>query len=399
MHGGSSATIEKAHVLHKASPFVAYRLLGSLRFSLAMMVVLSHTFILTFGDGPLDFIAQIGLGNVAVNGFFVLSGFIIAEAAHLFYSGRPGAFLINRALRLVPPFWAATIVSVLIHAWLSRLGDLKLPDYEDLPANMFAFDNLLAQITAIIPIFNFNRILDGTREAYYFVRFAWAVFVEFVFYFVYAAAMFCWVWVRGFVSLKTFALAWGGGFLMLHLINEYVQPIYWALHYTPYFVLGCALYFVQASRDRAAKILALIAYVLVGCHFFRYVQGQTNMSIDAIYGIARPRVLVASLIMLSVPVLLMVLASLQVSQRAARVDKWLGDLTYPLYLNHYIVLVAFWSLVQQRSWSIQVAAITLALLLSYAMKLAVDVPVASLRDLVRGRRLLDAKTSVSDVKN
>jgi peptidoglycan/LPS O-acetylase OafA/YrhL len=331
MHGSSIAAFERSEVRYKTRPIAAYRLLGGLRFSLAMMVVSSHTFVLAFGDGSRDFIAQIGIGNVAVNGFFVLSGFIIAEAVHLFYTGRPGAFLINRALRLVPPFWAATLVSIFVHAWLSRLGVLKLPDYEILPADMFAPDNLIVQITAIIPIFNFNRVLDDARGAYYFVRFAWAVFVEFV--------------------------------------------------------------FVHISGDRGARFLALVAYTLVGLHFFRYVQGQTGMSMQAVYGIAQPRVLVASLMMLSLPIVLMLLVSLQVSQRTARVDKWFGDLTYPLYLNHYIVLVAIWSLVEQRSWATQVMAMGLALALAYVMKLAVDVPVASLRDWVRGLRLLEAKTA------
>jgi peptidoglycan/LPS O-acetylase OafA/YrhL len=393
MHGASPTTLESPGLQHKKHPVADYRMLGGLRFSLAMMVVFGHTFLLTFGEGPRAFIAQVGLGNMAVNGFFVLSGFIIAEAVHLFYRGRPGAFLINRALRLVPPFWAATLVSILVHAWLSHLGVLKLPDYEMLPSNMFAPWNLMAQITAIIPIFNLNRVLGDTREAYYFVRFAWAVFVEFVFYFVYAAAMFCWTWAHWTVSLRTFALAWGGGFLALHAVNEYVRPVYWALHYAPYFVLGCSLYFVRVSGDRGAKFLALVAYALVGLHFFRYVQGQTNMSIEAVYGIAKPRVLVASLLMLSLPIVLMGLASLQVSQRTARVDKWFGDLTYPLYLNHYVVLVAVWSLVEQRSWTIQALAIGASLVLAYAMKLAVDVPIASLRDWVRGLRLLEAKTT------
>jgi peptidoglycan/LPS O-acetylase OafA/YrhL len=394
VHGTAPVGREDAALEYRRRPEAAYRVLGGLRFSLAMMVVVGHTFALSFGAGPPRyFIAQIGLGNIAVNGFFVLSGFIIAEAVHLFYTGRPGAFLVNRALRLIPPFWAATLVSILVHVWLSRLGALKLPDYESVPSNMFAPDNLLVQITAIIPIFNLNRVLGDAREAYYFVRFAWAVYVEFVFYFAYAAAMLCWNWARRAVPLRTFALAWGGGFLALHAVNEYVHPLYWALHYAPYFVLGCSLYFVRVSGDRAAKLLSLIAYILVGLHFFRYTQGQTAMSVEAVYGIAKPRVLVATLMMLSLPLVLMALASLQVSRRAARIDKWLGDLTYPLYLNHYVVLVAAWSLVEQHSWAVQIVVIGLALLLSYAMKLAVDVPVASLRDWVRGLRLLDAKTA------
>jgi peptidoglycan/LPS O-acetylase OafA/YrhL len=373
---------------HRAS---GYRLLGFYRFSLAMMVVLSHTFIFTFGHGPRVFVMQVGFGNVAVNGFFVLSGFIIAEAVHLFYTGRPGAFLINRALRLVPPFWAATLVSILIHAWLVRFAVLRVADYETPPSGIFVPENLIAQITAIIPIFNVNRLFGYGQERYYFVRYGWAIFVEFVFYYVYAAAMFTWTWARRFISLPVFALAWGGGALALHVINDYVRPIYWALGFAPYFVLGCSLYFMLVSGDRRAKILGFIAYLLVALHFVRYVQGQIGMSVQALSAIAEPSVLVPWLMMLCLPIILLALAPLQVSLYKERIDKWFGDLTYPLYLNHFAVVVAAWSLTERRSWAVQVAVIGLSLVLAYVMKLAVDVPVASARDWVRGTRLLEAK--------
>src|SRR4051812_5622231 len=53
---------------------VGYRPFGSLRFFLAASVVVSHSMPL---EAPNSFLAQMGIGNFAVMGFFVLSGFII----------------------------------------------------------------------------------------------------------------------------------------------------------------------------------------------------------------------------------------------------------------------------------------------------------------------------------
>ena len=51
-------------------------------------------------------------------GFFVLSGFIIAEAIDVFYQRPAAAFLLNRVLRLGPPYWVAVIVSIAVHVGL-----------------------------------------------------------------------------------------------------------------------------------------------------------------------------------------------------------------------------------------------------------------------------------------
>ena len=59
---------------------------------------------------------KVGLGNVAVVSFFVLSGYVISEAVDVFYRGRPaGSFIGDRALRFGAPFyWAALAVSVIV---------------------------------------------------------------------------------------------------------------------------------------------------------------------------------------------------------------------------------------------------------------------------------------------
>ena len=113
-------------------------------------------------------------------GFFVLSGFIISEAMVLFYSNRYRAFLTNRFARLMPPYLGAVVVSVMVHAILLKSGMLRLPDYDVLPADILSASNLIIQTTGIIPVFNFNNLLPRA-EWYFFIRFAWAIFVQFVF--------------------------------------------------------------------------------------------------------------------------------------------------------------------------------------------------------------------------
>ena len=63
-----------------------YRFFGSFRFFLALLVVISHSLVLG-GDKYVLYLKPWGLGNAAVMIFFLLSGFIIAEATDKFYKG------------------------------------------------------------------------------------------------------------------------------------------------------------------------------------------------------------------------------------------------------------------------------------------------------------------------
>jgi len=161
----------------------SYRLFGIFRFGLALLVVISHTALLA---GPyLDsFLKPWGLGNIAVMVFFALSGYIIAEALEVFYSRRLGGFLVNRALRIVPPYFAALILSVVIHAWLSSHGNVAFYDYDSAPEGMFSNSNLLSNALLIGVLYGLGHV--GLQPDYPFVRYVWAVRVEVHFYLVYA---------------------------------------------------------------------------------------------------------------------------------------------------------------------------------------------------------------------
>ena len=96
-----------------------YRPFGAFRFGLAMMVVLQHGLLL-LAPSDRQFLYSLEMGAVAVTTFFALSGFIVAEASATFYAGRPGAFLANRALRVVPLTWRLGLLR-----WRSTAGCMR----------------------------------------------------------------------------------------------------------------------------------------------------------------------------------------------------------------------------------------------------------------------------------
>jgi peptidoglycan/LPS O-acetylase OafA/YrhL len=364
-----------------------YRMFGAYRFGLAITVVVGHSWTLTFGDRTV-FVAEIGMGNVAVMGFFVLSGFIISEAVDIFYVNRPGAFLLNRALRLLPPYWLAVVVSIVIHVTLSSMGILKLQDYVIPPPDMFSAQNLLIQVTNIIPILNFNKIFASGQEWYPFVRFAWAVLVEFIFYFAFFLAMVAWPAARRFCSLRTYLILCAVGALGIHIVHGYLQPLHSSLSFTPYFVLGCSMYVAMTRRDRVAVLIAAASYAFVLLHFSRYTQGNVPISREYWSGLSRPAVLTPLVSMAAVPMLLFGLAEWQAALRTVRVDKFLGDLTYPIYLNQYSIIIIALSVTHTPSWIIQTATVMAVLAVGWIMKAVVEAPVASLRTAIRGAPLL-----------
>jgi peptidoglycan/LPS O-acetylase OafA/YrhL len=362
-----------------------YRAFGALRFALALAVVFSHSWFLTFPTKT--FVQDIGIGNFAVMGFFILSGFIIAEAVDSFYANRAAAFTANRVLRLVPPYWMAVIVSVAAHWLVYKYGTLRLIDYDIAPTNlMFSVDNMLVQITGIIPVLNFNKLLPRV-EWYYFVRYAWAIFVEFVFYFSVAIFVAVWPAAKRLVSLRNYLALCVAGALFVHVINECVRPVHDSARFIPYFVLGTSLYWASSRRDRPAGVVAAFCYLLIAVQFTRYTQGQLPFYRDWWTGLAKPEVFVPTLAMLTMPIIILWLSTLKLSVRSARRDAFLGDLSYPLYLNHYIVTVVAFSIAPHRGATVQAAAIVASVLLSWALQALVEKPMKTVRDRLRGARL------------
>ena len=99
---------------------------GFLRFFFAALVIWSHSYTLAGQSDPVWALSgQTDGGSIAVDGFFVLSGFLITQS----WLQQPilGAFAVKRLLRLVPALLVATIFGAFVIAPLGTT--LPLADY------------------------------------------------------------------------------------------------------------------------------------------------------------------------------------------------------------------------------------------------------------------------------
>jgi peptidoglycan/LPS O-acetylase OafA/YrhL len=87
-----------------------------LRFVLASCVLLGHAPDLVDGDTHRELLTRafhtLSLGALAVDGFFLLSGFLIVQS--WCRDPRPLVFMQKRALRIAPAFWVASLVCALV---------------------------------------------------------------------------------------------------------------------------------------------------------------------------------------------------------------------------------------------------------------------------------------------
>jgi len=84
---------------------------GVLRFLLAYLVILSHLV-------GTDYVAHFGF--YAVRGFFVISGLLMTAALNEAYAFDARRFWLNRALRLLPPYYLVCLLTLVAIAVAPR---------------------------------------------------------------------------------------------------------------------------------------------------------------------------------------------------------------------------------------------------------------------------------------
>ena len=337
-----------------------YRPLGCFRFGLAMMVVLQHYQHL-LPPGARAAFSHMGFGAIAVCVFFAVSGFVVAEANAIFYAGRPGVFLLNRALRLGPPYAAALLLSVLVHAALWQAGSLQLWDYT-LHTSPLAPARLASGVLALVPGFD-PRWLGADFE---FIPFVWTLRLEIAFY----VAAFCVMaacarlrarWPTG-VAIVT-ALAASAVFLLLARRQG-------ALSTAPMFLLGVSLYLWDSCRTWRRACLLAAATLLAFVGFASWRQHGAP-------------ILAWQMSLLTVLLAIFALLAIGFAGQGGRRDRRLGDLSYPLYLNHYALGILAGALLPWRGWWLWAGVATVAVALAAVAERTVDRPFRRLRNKVR----------------
>jgi peptidoglycan/LPS O-acetylase OafA/YrhL len=352
-----------------------YRFLGSFRFLLAAMVLTSHA---SYADGFLGpNVADIGLGNAGVMLFFVVSGAVICEALDIFYRTSSMRFLINRALKIFPAYWAAVLITYIV---------LFVTAPETIQADPWAIAVNILLIPSYLPAGN-NLLI---------VSIAWAVIVEIQFYLAAAAVFFIVRKARapGIILCVT-ALAALAFYLFVHGTGGFSR-FYGAFGFAPYFILGGAIYYAYARPNRRAVLLAVVAGMLSAHAYLYYISRSAVRDFALTKFFDLPGALMTSAGLFALGLILFIwLMGRQFSPSAERSDKRLGDYTYAIYLIHPAVILVIlalksgWPGLGGLGYGVPVYMLTVLLsgLLAVLIFQCVERPIMRLRNRFRGQKL------------
>jgi len=142
--------------------------------------------------------------------------------------------------------------------------------------------------------------------------------------------------------------------------------------FAPHFLLGMSLRYVTNGYV-IARFAAVISLILAVTHYSGYVGKNTQALVVA------PTVIYA-ILALSV----LGLARLRVGTRFRRIDRWLGDLSYPLYLNHYAITIAVVTLMPRRNVWTFLVCLPLSIAASWMISHLTEPVTRNMRNQIRG---------------
>lgn len=346
----------------KANP---YRFLGTFRFLLALLVLISHA-----AGFLADQLMPLGLGNVGVFLFFVVSGFVICEALDLFYRASTTNFLLNRCLKIFPAYWAALPLGYAVMAMAAP---------ETLRTDSFALFVNITLLTAYLP----------GGGSLLVVSIAWAVVIEFQFYFVAAIVAFA-ARVTGQRAVVTGGAAAAALALYLFIWWTGSQArFYGGFQFAPFFVFGSFAYFLIIRRDvRALPLLFLALILSVHAYYVYSARGDIAPGMWLGANDARWNVIWSTSLFIALSGLFLFLSSARFRKSFERIDKRLGDITYALYLVHTPLILLAQHLKLPGGIGFAFVLIS-SPMVAMLIQRGIERPVRKIRDLLRGTRLYD----------
>jgi peptidoglycan/LPS O-acetylase OafA/YrhL len=225
-----------------------YPLLDPLRGVAAVWVLTSH---LAYSSGsvppPGYWLACMGYLGVPL--FFVVSGYCLTAAARRAarHGEHPSRFLVRRAVRVYPPFWAAVGVAILIYAGLAATGPPDTPYEGYLQSAWRALDP--AEWSGVLSLgaaFRPTGAMPWEKYAPFNLAF-WTLGVEIQFYVVVGVAL---------IARRLFyPLLAGVTVASLPFVFDPTAFVSgWFLPHWPFFALGIGLYAALERRWTANRV-------------------------------------------------------------------------------------------------------------------------------------------------
>ncbi|MES2060821.1 MAG: acyltransferase [Bacteroidota bacterium] len=347
--------------------------MGLIRFILACIVVLCHTSTI-FGYNPLP-------SDLAVQSFFVISGFYMSLVLNEKYpKGSNSLFFKNRALKIYPTYW---LILILLVGWgllvncLGYPGTIWFYQYAAplstptwlyfIITNLFIFG---LDYSFILGIQNghlyFTKSYGSSNPNVYSFAFnsiGWTVGVELLFYLI---APFI---LRGRTFFIVLLLV-GSLALRVLLATNGMSGHPWDYMFFPtqlmYFMAGAISYriYISIKSNPIWNKLLKVQYVLlvILMVFYSYIFSN-SYSHQAILFL---------LLALIIP------AAFEVS-KSNKVDKYLGQLSYPIYISQMLVITATRAKAFPKLINIGFTTLIITIVLSIAIYHFVTKPIERIR--------------------
>jgi len=317
--------------------------MGLLRLLLALSVVTAHL----HGRGIFGF--RLLYGNLAVQCFFMISGFYMALVLNEKYN-KPGdylPFIWQRILRIYPAYLVVLILTLLVEGLVSLAAAKPVDVYEQWfsHASCFVPSTWITLIFTNLFIlgkqFNLFQAVDPTTGSLFFtghfyedplpastfafINQAWTLDLEMTFYLIAPLLVRRSAWVQVLVVLVSISLRVGTSWLL----NPKEDP--WHNdHFFPYelafFTLGSVAY--QVYRHQKPLLTRLSGFF----SWFQWLFLAIVLFYSRLPGSSYTRYFIF------IPLLFLMIPWLFFHTRNNSMDRLMGELSYPIYLVHILVI-------------------------------------------------------------
>lgn len=324
-----------------------------LRFIAAASVLFAHSL------HQFDGLKPVGVFGVDI--FFVISGFII-----FFITEKDSSmFLLKRLIRIVPLYWAFTLLLVLVTLVIPELLKSARFDLAHIAASLL-FIPFWTEATLFSPI----------------LKLGWTLNLEMLFYLIFFASMRISHRYRGLIASAVLALI----FIALNTLPishrsafEFYSTSMWFE-----FIFGMTLAMTLSKLNTvnlSAQLLSISMVFSFGLLIFSdfVVQGEP------VYGVfywGIPSVVIVAAVLLLEP------SIRGVNEKFKKLFVWLGEMSYPMYLIHiYVIVLLHRVLFKEISAPvIVVSTLGITLVFSHLVNKLYDVPVRRILSRMVSRR-------------
>ena len=349
-----------------------YALLDGLRGVAALLVVIYHIFEgfafaeTTNGEGS-GLISMLNHGHIAVDFFFILSGFVISYA----YDDRwqkmtLGGFFKRRLIRLHPMLVMGAVIGTITFL----IGGREQWDGIVTPIGGVALALLLTAL--MIPALPGSmHEVRGNGEMFPLNGPQWSLFFEYIGNIIYAliirrlstrllavlvallAALHTWIFVWDLSGYDSVGIGW-----TIDTIN------FWGGLVRMLFPFTVGMLLARTFKPRKIKYAFWIcSAILLATFAVPYIASECSLSMNSLYEVV--------CIAFVFPIIVWMGACGSTEGSTGRISGLLGDLSYPLYIVHYPVMYLFYAwLIDKHFYSFEDTLLMPAIVVAVSIALA-----------------------------